>query len=403
MQNKIEEYALWILKETFSGQSEKAGNMRCDWEAVRMELEAHTVLALTTEQVLLYKDVPDKIKKEWKESTLKKVCQWYQMMENQRRVLRILQCKGIVPVVLKGAAAASLYPIPEYREMGDIDLYIQEEWVENAICILQKAGYQVIPARKGDDFLHVQLSGNGTRIELHKRIFCLSDDKQSDYLNEMMISGMNKIEYHTVGGYLIPMLPVLENGLVLLVHLLKHLKDGVGLRQVIDWMMYVEQYVDDMFWNEKLEPILLKLKLVPVTKTVTRMCQIYLGLGTETITWCSDTRADYCRELMEYIMHQGNFGRKVSKQHSDFLLNNRNPVVLIRNLQRDGLRHWKLAGYPGLHLFAWCYELSRYVRKGLRMKFSFSELHRSVTKSNEKKQLLSQLDVYDFLYRKRNG
>ena len=51
------------------------------------------------------------------------------------------------------------------------------------------------------------------------------------------------------------MLPEVENGLVLIAHIGQHLRSGLGLRQIIDWMMYAKANLTDEFWkNEFSEP-----------------------------------------------------------------------------------------------------------------------------------------------------
>ena len=58
---------------------------------------------------------------------------------------------------------------------------------------------------------------------------------------------MEKVE---LDDFLIPVLPSLQNGLVLMLHIVKHLKSGLGLRQIIDWMMYVDKQLDNEKWEE---------------------------------------------------------------------------------------------------------------------------------------------------------
>lgn len=50
-------------------------------------------------------------------------------------------------------------------------------------------------------------------------------------------------------GIVFLMLPPLANGMVLLVHLAQHLKTRLGIRQVIDWMLFVKNELNNEFWD----------------------------------------------------------------------------------------------------------------------------------------------------------
>lgn len=47
-----------------------------------------------------------------------------------------------------------------------------------------------------------------------------------------------------------------------------------------------------------------------LAKIVTKMCQMKLGLRTD-IVWCNDADDIVCKELLDYIMENGNFGQKI--------------------------------------------------------------------------------------------
>ena len=104
------------------------------------------------------------------------------------------------------------------------------------------------------------------------------------------------------------MFPPLENGLVLLEHINQHLEEGLGLRQILDWALYVDKALDDDAWEYTFAPVVRRLGLERLAITVTRMCQLYLGLRSD-ITWCASADEKVCDSLMNYIMEQGNFGR----------------------------------------------------------------------------------------------
>lgn len=49
-----------------------------------------------------------------------------------------------------------------------------------------------------------------------------------------------------------------------------HLKSGLGLRQVIDWMMYVNKELDDDFWENGFGTAAVDASMDKLAVTVTR-------------------------------------------------------------------------------------------------------------------------------------
>ena len=135
----------------------------------------------------------------------------------------------------------------------------------------------------------------------------------------------------------------------------EHLYNGIGLRHVIDWMMFVNACLDDAAFPP-FSFVLEKAGLLTLARTVTRMCQLYLGL-TETITWCVDVDEVVCADLMNYIMIQGNFGNKRNDDKEVKVMSRyRTPFTFLKGMQKKGMDDWTAAKkYPALRAFAWLY------------------------------------------------
>ena len=131
----------------------------------------------------------------------------------------------------------------------------------------------------------------------------------------------------------------MQNGIVLLLHVVQHLISGLGLRQIIDWMMFVNSELNDETWRLEFQPILRKIKLEKFAIILTRMCQLHLGLRTEDITWCHSADPLLCNKLLDHFMEKGNFGRKAAKNGKIvFILSaNRTPLKFFKRLQDSGI------------------------------------------------------------------
>ena len=87
------------------------------------------------------------------------------------------------------------------------------------------------------------------------------------------------------------------------------------------------------------------------------MCQIYLGLDP-SISWCSDADSDLCKEYMEFVLEQGNFGEKKQDDKATKVMTRyRNPTAIFKRLQQKRIDEWNVARknrilelFAGVHL-----------------------------------------------------
>ena len=71
------------------------------------------------------------------------VRQSYHLLFLTRDLVRLLEERGIPVLVLKGCGVAELYPVPELRKSGDVDVLIPGNCVEAAAELLEKEGFSV--------------------------------------------------------------------------------------------------------------------------------------------------------------------------------------------------------------------------------------------------------------------
>ena len=311
---------------------------------IRAELCAQTVEGLTA---IAYLDTQN-LKYE-------QTARFVKMAHLQRNAIQQLQSAGIPVVVIKGTAAGIYYPHPQLRTYGDIDLMVQPEHYHDAIQALRDGGWY----QEGDiGSIHTPFHKNDERLELHQCPSGIENDKEGQFVHQYLLSGFSDIQDGIIeqGRCRFPVLPWQQNGLELIWHFRVHLNDGIGLRHVIDWMMFVKSCVNDHTFRQ-LKPVLEQAGLLTLAKAVTRMCQFYLGLPEENNTWCVDVDASLCAGLMDFIFEQGNFGKKRSDDRATRALTRyRSLSSLLVGMQRKGLREWPAAQkYPVIRPFAWLY------------------------------------------------
>lgn len=363
-----------------------------DWSAIYQELKHQTVQNLPVE--LLCRLDPTH-KNSYVNAASLSMSRFYMITNEQQKLYQLFRDAHIPFVVLKGAAAACYYPHPEYRCMGDIDLLVKPKDFESAYALMEENGY-LADEDNAKDERHAHFRKNNVLYELHHFFALLNDGEQAGTFDSMLYSAIDRAEDTVLNIFAFPKLPDLENGLVLLAHLGQHLEGGLGLRQIVDWMLYVDQKLDDPFWNTAFQKAAQALSLDTLAITVTRMCQLYLGLS-DRITWCSQADETLCHELMQLTLDRGNFGRKLSfdsQKSQDTLLAFRGVRQFFSRLQYRGCKNWKLLEkWPALKPFAWLYQLFRYTYRGLKRKHPLRQLAADIRDSRKNEDIFSRLGI----------
>ena len=317
-----------------------AGNPTVDL-SVYQEMKSQAIAALPA-SILSSLDLPVNLLREWRKTIIQQITHF----ENY---IYVQSCLPIdVPyVILKGSSAAQYYPYPEYRTMGDIDIITRhEDYNSSCEAMLKNNWYEMSSESELERSRHRSFAKNGVVVEIHAFFASISDVKKAEIFDDLIFD--NITENH--------ILPDLVNGLVLIEHVNQHMEDGIGLRQIIDWMMFVDRCLSDDKWNE-FEEMAAKTGLKELAIVTTRMCEIYLGLQTHK--WCMNVKEKLSRDLMEYVMKSGNFGIKLDQADTLYvsrLYQLRHPITAIRDLQKIGCENLAIAKNPILRPFAWIAE-----------------------------------------------
>lgn len=320
----------------------------------------------------------------WRKAQLNQESSYIKYCYAQDELKQTLDEAHIPFVILKGNSAAISYKKPMHRAMGDIDFLVPQEQFDEARAALLEAGYK----EGHESGRHLAFDNGKTHLEFHHRFSHEID------IEDYLIEGLKNPEINEIDGHVFPMLPRLANGLVLLDHMRNHLKSALGLRQMIDWMMYVNCNLDDDFWANEFGPVARAKGMATLAITATRMCQIYLGLPN-TITWCNNADEDTCREFIEVLLITGNFGRKNGLGSS--------VETVTTSIKRMGLFHWlQYAGelnweayhkHHWLKPFCWLYQIGRYAKQGIESGRNPNQLKSDFNRSDKRYELLKRLGI----------
>lgn len=311
----------------------------------------------------------------------------------QTELTKLLEKHDIPFVILKGASAAVYYKHPKRRMMGDIDFLVSKDKFEETRQLLVENGYHVADDKVFDPLVarHIGFHKNKILYELHHH-YSHKDIDIENYLSE----GMGNKVYASIDSHEFPMLPRLSNGLVLLDHMKTHFQSGLGLRQVIDWMMYVYRELTDEYWQNEFAPAVRSIGLEKFAISATRMCQIYLGLP-ESITWCRGADEEVCSRLIEMIFVSGNFGRKNGSGNTiEKVMTNIKRHGLFRWLQTAGEYNWETyKKHPSLKPLCWLYQIFRYAKKGFGTERNVGQLSEDLDRSKRRYRLLEDMGLLE--------
>ncbi len=338
------------------------------------ELQRHTIEILPA-SVLSQIEMPSDVRWIWKTQIFRQLL-FYNNYCHAQKNLQLT----IPYVILKGTEAAKYYPEPQYRTMGDIDIMTSREEFDKAQQELLDNGYKITKELDRE----ITFEKNGIFIELHRYFASLNDPGKAQYLDNLIIESINPS--HS--------LPDTVNGLVLLEHISQHLEHGLGLRQIIDWMMFVYKCLSDEKWPE-FRALAQNIGMETLAVVTTRMCEMYLGLPEHA--WCAKADEKLCGQMMEYVLACGNFGNKKNSD-SDIAENvfsyARGPKAAIKLLQQRGMANWKAARkYRFLRPFAWVYQANRYLFKGLCQRNSMIKINTEYKNARQRIAMFEALGV----------
>ena len=384
---EVRSIVLQLLKESLFPDLyiESALTGCLNWREVYLEMQKQTVDILPGEWLKKNSISDWSLRNEWlRRCTLQKGL-WAQVMYAQTELLNLLEENSIKCVIIKGSAAAMVYPQPSLRTVGDIDFLVNRADYEKAARLLEENEYLLV-GEKDKGYHHYKYTKNGIIFELHRRLAIISETDEE--LISLFEEGINHRETKKMGLFTFPVLPSKLNGLVLMFHINQHLRSGLGLRHIIDWMMYL----NERGGMQELIPLLKKTKMERLASTVTVLCQRYLGLQDYVL----DAEEYPCEELMEYIFAKGNFGRKGADEGkvSAVVLVSTSPLLFFQRLQKGGLLRWKSAKkYRILKPVAWVYQVGRIIRLLYRNRINPIKLIKLKKIGEEQRELILELGL----------
>lgn len=344
--------------------------------------------------------IPQEKRTEWRSACISGVFDNQRLNAFQEEWLQWLAGKKIRAAVLKGTSCSRYYAFPNMRPLGDIDILVDPENVDEAASDLQKRGFVESTIPHG---FHRGFSLNGITIEVHVRCSELPRGTGADAAMRAEKTYLDEIQMAEMEGMRFPVLTQEHQALMLLMHMERHMQeDGLGLRQLCDWAAFVHGS-DSARW-EGAASLLKSCGLYQYACVVTWACVKYLGLQSACAAWAEKVDDSLMEAFMQDVFARGSFG-KADDQHAGSLFSDRSAMgkkgqgALQGMLAKmTSLAHRK---YPITRRCAillpvfYLYIPVNYVVRSLFGKGTRRDLRKTIANSKKRQRLYGALHLYE--------
>lgn len=228
------------------------------------------------------------------------------------KLTKIMRDNGIAFFVFKGQVIASYYPSPEMRTSGDVDFYVfKKDWAR-AKSLLEKD----VTMTDDHSGQHWEFTKDGIPFEMHYHTAVFASGSRQRYWDELIECYFDDVLDHVeINGVQVPALPPTLNAIYLFVHIYHHfLKEGIALRQFIDWIMFFEAKHKEIVVPE-LTAKLNKLGLLRAFKAFGAILTEVLGMYATCFPYSlAESDKKYVGKIMAIVLKYGNFGKYGRKE-----------------------------------------------------------------------------------------
>lgn len=330
-----------------------------------------------------------------RQQTKNMMLNYYQIEHFTHTTVSLLEKEHISCYLLKGLSLADCYPVPEYRKLGDLDLYISDkEDFDRAKCILASHGY-LEEEELSDHHITYQYrfskTGRSFLLELHYRVIGLYQYSRANEIVDEVFSANRPGHCHqTICGYSYTVLPPTEYVFYQIHHMLKHyLYSGFGIRLLCDFTLYLNRHAGEVDFD-RIHTWCRESRILHLYEIILESCRIYLGLSDTIDPEIHYSHAD-CEQFVQQILKDGDMGTDTS---SSLVGSSSYQKVNFASCLKEGhtqmkVRFPKACHYPVLWPFLWgvtffCFLKNTYTVRNT----TFLQTLRDFKKSNQKTHLI---------------
>lgn len=370
-----------------------------DWQSVLDESRKQTVCALAFDSAKGLKLSPE-ISEKWFNTAVAYFGMNVRVNEYHKYVHHMMTENNIPYCILKGCASEYYYKNPTLRAMGDVDFIVGEGDLSKTKELFKKEGFHTY-GHEHD--IHLHLKKNSMDFELHFKLPGIPGGEKGDSIRDLLKNIISDAKETKLGDTVFMMPTTLHHGMILLLHTYNHLLfEGIGLRHLCDWAVFVDSFGEGEF--EKIfEESLKKAGLWKFARILSATCCKYLCMPYRS--WIGEVDENLCKRVILDIFEGGNFGRKnidrywqsqmIASRGSDSLGKNK-LTQFIKQKNKDAAKYIPFfTKYEFMRPFGWIYIGIRYVINlilGKRKLMNVGELAKG---ADDRKDIYEQFKLFE--------
>lgn len=370
-----------------------------DWEKVAEEsiYQATLLTAFShCDQLEMTAELRQRIKKQSEEYMKANLLnfQWHGQVHQMMEELKVPYC------ILKGVASAAYYPELLLRQMGDIDFLVRKEDLEKVGQKLETIGFSKIESK--DYHHHIDYEKDNILLEMHFDAPGIPRGEAEPTIRMYLSDLLEQSQLTDNIPFPVRIPSPFHHGLVMLLHLQEHLmKEGIGIRHLCDWAVFVESMEETKF----VEVFQIPLQEMGVWK----LAQIFslasvIAFGIEKKVWMGE-ECELAQALLLDVLAGGNGGSKDNQRlYEGMFINDSRKLgfqkgrihQVLESASQIAYGNWPLMRrWKVLLPVGW---LMLYIRRGYRVligkreKIDYLEAYKN---SSGRKELYQQLHVFE--------
>ena len=246
-------------------------------------------------------------------------------------VIELLAKHDIHATLIKGYSLSGLYPDPDMREFGDVDIYVGEANYHRAAELVTAAypdAHWHSDIRGGIHFILVLDETQDRVVELHRVTMEVADTKANMLYQAFTHKHLDQTAATLdIYGKAIPVPSAAYNALYVFMHAWHHFEStGVGLRQLGDWALclslaHAQSSPEE--WQalvSEIDELLTALRMRKVWQTFGHILVHELGLPSEAFPLYTTQYQRLAKRLMRQLLRDGHGGRPATFQFNEIAL-----------------------------------------------------------------------------------
>jgi hypothetical protein len=378
-----------------------------DWTDVYRESEYQAVCLQTFSNHHLIPGLPEELRQRIRQYMTNVMLRNVRIHAGHTAIHELMTKNGIAYTVLKGAASAYYYPNPTTRAMGDVDFLVDEKDIPRAAELLRENGYEVEEYTGKATQYHLLVKKGNLYMEMHYRLPGIPEGKVGELIREYLADLSEQATLLQEKTVTCRQPSAFHHGLIMLLHFQRHLVvEGIGLRHLCDWAVFVNAFSSDEFqslFRDRLSAI----GLWRFARLLSLTASLYIGLPEQS--WMREGEEDesIACALMQDIAGGGNFGRKDRQRayESKFMRQEGGSqpkrgrfAEAVRSVNRGSRERWPIMKrVPLLLPWGWIHAAVRFLlHNGQRRKRGQDiDLGQAYKRSKPRQALYESLHMYE--------